>query len=133
MTEHPYKKTFYLAVAAVAQAASAAAAAFVAPFDCTVESVEYIASAGITGANTNTRRVSAINKGAAGVGTAEIAGLQFNSGIDAVAFDAKIITLTATQANRDLTAGDVVAWNSAAVASGLADGGGLVKIVVARR
>lgn len=133
MTEHPIKKTFLLSVIATAQAVTKIFSAFVAPFDCTVESVEYIPDANIIGANTDTRKVSAINAGSAGSGTTEIAGLQFNSGVNATARDAKTITLSGTSANLDLTAGDVVAWKSEAVGNGLADGGGLVRIVVTKR
>jgi len=133
MTEHPSKKTFLNNVIATAQAVTKTFSLFVAPYDCTVESVEYIPDASITGANTDTRKVSVINKGSAGAGTTEVAGLQFNSGVNATAFDSKAVTLSGTSANLNLTAGDVVSWKSEAVGNGLADGGGLVRIVVAKR
>lgn len=127
-----FKETFRFIVPAAAQAASAAFAALVLPFAGVVESVTYTTVSDITGANTNTRKVSVINKGQDGTGTTEVAAKQFNSGVDAADFDETTITLSATEANLEVAAGDVLAWSSAAVSSGLADPGGLVTIKVAR-
>src|SRR4051794_12222959 len=99
--------------------------------DGAVSSVTYTTVTAITGANTNTRSVSLVNKGAAGAGTTVIATLQFNSGVNTVAADEKAITLSATAADLNVVAGDVLQWQSTAVGTGIADPGGLVNVVVA--
>jgi hypothetical protein len=100
----------------------------VAPRDGTVSAVTYTTVTAITGANTNTRSVSLVNKGQAGAGTTVIATLQFNSGVNTVAADEKTITLSATASDLLLVAGDVLQWQSTAVGTGIADPGGLVTI-----
>lgn len=103
-----------------------------APYAATVTGVTYSPDAAITGANTNTRRVALINRGAAGAGTTVVAELQFDSGVNGVAGDEKTITLSATAANLVLVAGDILAWFSDAVGTGLADPGGLVQVELSR-
>ena len=49
--------------------------------DGVISSVKYIPAAGITGANTNTRKVVLVNKHADGSGATAVATLQFNSGV----------------------------------------------------
>ena len=97
-----------------------------------VTAVNYFASAAITGADTNTRKVSLINTGQNGAGTTVVATLQFNSGINAAANDAKPITLSGTPANLVVAAGDVLAWKSEAVLTGIADPGGFISVDIAR-
>jgi hypothetical protein len=132
MTEHPIKRTFFNNVPARATATDGTAGVFVAPFAGVIESVEYIPDADITGANTNSRTVQLINKGQAGAGTTVAATLAFVSGVNATAFDAKNIPLSGTPANLTVASGDVLAWFSDSIGTGLADGGGLVKIVLAK-
>lgn len=96
------------------------------PFAGTVSSVEFVADAAITGAATNHRSVSLVNKGTAGTGTTVVATLAFDNGVDATAHDAKVITLSGTAANLMVTADDVLQWQSAAVGTGIADPGGAV-------
>ena len=103
-----------------------------APFKGTVKAVRYMTDALITGVNTNTRKVAVRNKGQSGAGTTEAAGLQFNSGVNAAAYDETAVTLSGTTANLDVNEGDVVAWRSEAIGTGLADPGGVVEIVFAR-
>jgi len=103
-----------------------------APFAGTVGGVWYAADAAITGAATNHRRVAVINRGQAGVGATIVAELAFDNGINAVAGDEMAITLSGTAANLVLVEGDVLAWFSDAVGTGLADPGGLVRVVVNR-
>jgi hypothetical protein len=103
-----------------------------APFDCTVTAVQYVPEAAITGANTNTRSVSLINKGAAGSGTTSVAALQFDSGVNASANDEKAITLSGTAANLVLAAGDTLLWRSLHIGTGQTDPGGLVRVTVTR-
>lgn len=94
-----------------------------------VSLVTYTPAADITGQNTNTRKFDLINKGQDGNGTTVIASLQFNSGINATDFDEKAITL-GVAANLVVAAGDVLAWFSDAILTGIADPGGLVKVEV---
>jgi len=103
-----------------------------APFACTVTAVEYVPEAAITGAATNNRTVSLINKGQAGSGTAVVASLNFASGIDATAANEKAITLSVTAADLVLAAGDTLLWRSLHILTGITDPGGLVRITLSR-
>ena len=104
-----------------------------APFNCTVTSVQYVPEAAITGAATNNRTVSLVNKGQAGSGTTTVASLTFDNGVNAAANDERAITLSGTAANLDLTAGDTLQWRSIHVAAGITDPGGIVRITISRR
>jgi hypothetical protein len=106
---------------------------YVAPRDATVSGVTYTTVTAITGANTNTRSVSLVNKGQAGAGTTVIATLQFNSGVNTVAADEKAITLSSTASDLLLVAGDVLQWQSTHIGTGIADPGGLVVISTAAK
>lgn len=55
---------------------------FEAPVSCKVEKVKVIPGAAITGANTNTKHLNLINRGANGVGTTEIANIDLVQGTD---------------------------------------------------
>lgn len=103
-----------------------------APFACTVTSVQYVPEAAITGADTNSRTVSLVNKGAAGSGTTTVASLALTNGVNATANDEKAITLSGTAANLVLAEGDTLQWRSIHVGTGIADPGGLVRITVSR-
>jgi hypothetical protein len=105
---------------------------FQAPFACTVTGVNFIPAAAITGANTNTRAVSLVNKGQAGSGSTSVATLQFDSGVNATAFDEKAITLSGTAANLVLAAGDTIIWTSVHVGTGITDPGGLLAVSLSR-
>lgn len=100
----------------------------VVPRDGTISAVTYTTVTAVTGANTNTRSVSLINKGAAGSGSTVIATLQFNSGVNTSAAVPRTITLSSTAADLNVVAGDVLQWQSTAVGTGIADPGGLVAI-----
>lgn len=101
--------------------------------DATVSAVTYAPVTAITGANTNTRSVSLVNKGQAGAGVVVVATIQYNSGVNAVAADENVVTLSGTPANLNLAAGDILQWQSTAVGTGIADPGGLVCITAAVR
>jgi hypothetical protein len=103
-----------------------------APFAGTVTSVTFTPDAAITGAASNHRALRLINKGAAGAGTTIIAELAFDNGVNAVAFDEKAITLSATPASLVVAEGDVLALFSEAVGTGLADPGGTVQVTINR-
>lgn len=103
-----------------------------APFAGTVTSVQYVAEAAITGAATNNRSVSLVNKGAAGSGTTVVATLAFGSGVNATAFDEKAITLSVTAADLVIAAGDTLAWVSTHIGTGITDPGGIARVTVSR-
>ena len=128
----PLKRTLTLAIAAVALDASLSSILGKAPFAGTVTGVGYIPNAAITGADTDSRRIAVTNRGQAGAGTAEIAALGFDTGINAVAFDEKALTLNATPANLVVAAGDVLTVDSATLGTGLADPGGVIVVEITR-
>ncbi|GIE30165.1 hypothetical protein Ait01nite_032100 [Actinoplanes italicus] len=101
--------------------------------DGTVASVTYAPIAAITGANTNTRSVSLVNKGQSGAGNTVVATIQYNSGVNAAASDENTVTLSGTPANLTVAAGDILQWQSTAVGTGIADPGGLVCVTVSAR
>ena len=100
--------------------------------DGVIDAVYYVPASTITGANTDTRKVVLVNKGAAGSGTTAIATLQFNSGVNATANVAKTITLSGTAADLAVSAGDILQWQSTHVGTGITDPGGLAVVVVGR-
>lgn len=105
-----------------------------APFDCTVTSVQYVPEAGVTGAATNHRTFSLVNKGQAGSGTTTVATLAFDSGsVTATANNERDITLSGTAANLDLAAGDTLLWRSIHIGTGITDPGGVVRVTISRR
>jgi hypothetical protein len=127
----PFARAHQLAVAPVATAGNDLNTnVLVCPQAGTLSSVTYATVTAITGANTNTRAVSLVNKGQAGVGTAVMATLQFDSGVNTVASDEKTITLSGTPANLVVVAGDVLQWQSTHIGTGIADPGGLVAITI---
>lgn len=103
-----------------------------APFDCTVTAVEYVPEAAITGAATNHRAFSLVNKGQAGSASTTVATLAFDTGVTATANNEKPVTLSGTAANLVLAAGDTLLWRSVAVGTGIADPGGIVRVTIAR-
>lgn len=103
-----------------------------APFACTVTAVEYVPEAAITGAATNNRTVSLINKGQAGSGTTVVASLNFGNGVNAAAADEKAITLSVTAADLVLAAGDTLLWRSLHIGTGITDPGGLIRVTLSR-
>lgn len=106
---------------------------WIAPFDGTVTAVTYAPVTAITGANTNTRSVSLVNKGTDGAGSTVIATIQYNSGVNAAASDENTVTLSATPANLLVTAGQILQWQSTAVNTGIADPGGLINVTFAAK
>ena len=96
----------------------------------TVSAVTYSPVTAVTGANTNTRSVTLVNKGQDGTGTTAIATLQFNSGVNAAAADEKTITLSSTASDKVVAAGDVLQWQSTHIGTGIADPGGLVNVTI---
>lgn len=120
-------------VSNVAAAADMSNTVAIAPFDGTVTGVSYVADTTLTGANTDSRTLSLVNKGQAGSGTTTVASKAFTNGVNATAFDETAITLSATAADLEVSEGDVLAFVSTHVGStGLADPGGTVYVTIQR-
>lgn len=133
MSYSPMTQKFSIPVAPMATAATdVQIAGLRCPFAGQVQSVSYAPSAAITGQNTNTRAIRLRNRGQSGAGTTVIAELQFDSGVNATAFDEKAITLSATPANLIVDEGDILEAFSDAVLTGLADPGGILIVEIAR-
>ncbi len=78
-------------------------------FDCTVTEVTIVSEANLTAADATARTLTLYNRGQAGAGTTVVATLVTNlAGGNWVANDEKAFTLTATVADRNLAAGDVL-------------------------
>lgn len=103
-----------------------------APFAGTVTAVNYVAGADITGAATNNRTFTLTNKGQDGNGTTVVATLNMASGVNASDFDEKGITLSVVAAATTVAEGDVLAWTSLHVGTGIADPGGEVVVTFSR-
>jgi hypothetical protein len=97
-----------------------------------IAKVEFIPSAAITGQNDDTRRVALTNRGTAGIGTAEAAVIQFDTGVDAVAFVPKSIPLSETVADLDVKEGDILTVDATAPGDGLALPAGTIVISISR-
>lgn len=96
-----------------------------------ISGVTVIPKAAITGANTNSRSLNVVNKGADGNGTTEVASIDFTTGVNAGDFDEVALTLAAA-ADLDVAAGDVLAVDSLAPGTGLAFPGGKLVVTLSR-
>lgn len=128
----PYRAILAAAADPVAAGSTAAQAAAVAPFAGAVAGVTYVPAADITGAATNNRRLRLVNKGADGTGTTVIATYQFTDGNNADEFAEQALSLSGTAGALDVAEGDVLAWESTHIGTGIADPGGLVRILLDR-
>jgi hypothetical protein len=130
MTDYqPFTKTFSADTIAVAAGSDATVNICAAPFAGKITGVRYAPNAVLTGANTDSRTLSIINKGQAGSGTTTMASKAFTSGVNAPASDETAITLSVTAADLIVAAGDIIAFKSTHVGStGLADPGGLIEV-----
>lgn len=82
---------------------------FIAPCKCRVVGIEFASDVAITGDNTNTTNVNIKDKGAAGVGTTEVANLDFPTGVAAIALDRNNVPLNTTYVNGvDMDEGDTL-------------------------
>jgi hypothetical protein len=103
-----------------------------APFAGTVTAASYTPEAASTGDDTNKRTYTIVNKGASGAGTTVIGTLDLVTGNNLVAFDEKAFVLSAVANATTVAEGDILAFVSTAVASGLVDPGGSVSITIER-
>jgi len=133
MTKAPLTQKHTLETVARAATADATLPVFIAPFAGTVSAISYTAVAAVTGAATDTRTLTLVNKGAAGDGTTVVGTLALVNAVDLVAFDEKALTLSVVAGATTVAAGDVLAFVSThGGSSGLADPGGLVTVKVTR-
>lgn len=130
---HPQTRILTADTPAVAANADATTIVGEAAFAGTVTGVTYAPDSTITGANTESRTVSLVNKGTDGNGTTVVATLAMVSGVNSADFDERAITLSVVADATDVAAGDILAWTSVHVGStGLADPGGRVEVTIHR-
>lgn len=129
----PLVKTVAQNVDAVGATADSTNPVAEAPFEGAVTAVTYTPDSAITGANTETRTLTLVNKGSDGTGTTVVATLALTSGVNAAAFDEKALTLSVVAHATEVNEGDVLALASVhSGSSGLADPGGLVQVEFTR-
>lgn len=106
-----------------------------APADATVTSVSITPEAALTAHGTNYRTFSLVNKGQAGAGTTVIATFATDTVTtdDLVAFDEKALTLSSTEADLNVSAGDILAAVETVAASGVAHSGYRIQVEMKRR
>ncbi len=130
--QSPLVRNLEHVVPAATIAASAETDLSEAPFAGTVTKVDYVAATAVTGADTNSRTVVLVNKGAAGSGTTVVATKAFTSGVNAAADTPTAVTLSVVANATTVAAGDVLVWQSNAVGTGLVDPGGMAHIEITR-
>jgi hypothetical protein len=128
----PFTRVVEATIPAAAIAANTDQAVTEAPFDATVSKCALVPEAAVTGDNTNTRTFTLVNKGQAGAGTTVVATLALTTGVNLVAFDEKLFTLSAVAGATSVVAGDVLQLNEVVAASGLAHSGGRVVVEFTR-
>jgi hypothetical protein len=129
----PYIQTLQAQTEAVAAAADATIIVGRAPFAGTVTAVSYTPEANITGNDTESRAFSIVNKGADGNGTTVVATRDMATGVAATDFNEDALTLSVVAGALTVAEGDILAFTSVHEGStGLADPGGLVKVMLSR-
>lgn len=102
--------------------ATAVVGIVIAPFRAVVASVEFIPHTSLSGTDTASRTFGVLN------GSTSVASLALASGVDLTALTAKTITLSATAANLNVAAGDVLEIRGTKVGNGLALPEGICRI-----
>ena len=103
------------------------------PFNARVTAAKWIPGAAITANGTNYFTLSVFNRGAAGAGTVEIVTARSYAATNGVKATPETLTLSATEANLFLTAGDVVSVECAPTGTGLICPGGAVQLTLRGR
>lgn len=96
----------------------------------TITAVQYVPSALITGADTNSRTLTLVNRGTDGSGNTTAATLALTNGVNAAAYTPSALT-NGSAGNRAVLAGQYLSFTSTSVGTGIADPGGLVRVVIA--
>lgn len=129
----PLVRKIEATVPAVAAASDADQTIGEAPFAGTVTGASYTPEANITGADTETRTFTVVNKGADGNGTTVVATLAMTNGVNATDFNESAMTLSAVAGATTVAEGDILAFVSTHSGStGLADPGGKVQVEITR-
>ena len=132
-SQAPLSRTYEVDTDAVAAASDASRVICRAEYAGTVTAVTYTPNAQLTGANTESRTLSVVNKGTDGNGTTSVASKAFTSGVNADDFDETAITLSGTAGNLVVADGQILAFVSTHVGTtGLADPGGKVRVTISR-
>ncbi len=100
---------------------------FRAPFACTVTAVDFTPNTTQTGADSTYASLVVYNR-TTGAGSTVVASLDFTSGVDLTALTPKTITLSATAADLNLAAGDVIAAAKTVASTGRALPAGSVRV-----
>lgn len=130
---HPLIRTIDAAVPAVGTAGNDATTIIgEAPFAGTVTAVTYTPASDITGAATNNRTFSLVNKGTDGNGTTVVASLNMANAVNASDFDERTITLSVVAGATTVAEGDILAWTSVHIGTGITDPGGRVEVTISR-
>lgn len=124
----PLTVTIQARVASLAVGVDAVEAVAQAAWAGTITAATYTPDATITGANTNSRTLTIVNE----TQTLTAGTLALVSGTNITAETAGAITLSGTAANVTFNAGDVIAFVSTHVGTGIADPGGLVQFTLSR-
>jgi hypothetical protein len=101
-----------------------------APFAGTVTEVSFYPETAVAAAASNIRTFRLVNKGQSGAGTTVIASRSTVTSNSMVAYDEWTVTLSATAADLVVAAGDVLIFDETIGASGVAHGGGVVKVQI---
>jgi hypothetical protein len=97
--------------------------------DIEITGARIIFDAAITGAATNHVAFGLVNKGTNGAGSTAVTAVKaYDNGVNAAAFVPEPLTLSATEANRRLTAGQVLALDRTTPGTGLASPHGCVEV-----
>lgn len=128
----PLRKNITADHDAIAAGADGSTTVGEAPHAGTVTRAAYIPTTAVTGANTDTRTITLVNRGQAGAGTTVVATLALTSGVNVSADDAKDMTLSAVAGATTVAEGDVLELVSTHAGNGLADPGGSASVTVSR-
>jgi hypothetical protein len=134
MANAPLKRTISATVPAAGAAVTQDQTVGEAPFAGTVSEVRLIPEAALTANATNYRTFRVINKGQAGAGTTVVATFATDTVTtdDLVAFDEKVIPLSAVAGATTVAEGDVLAADETVAASGVAHSGYRIEIDISR-
>jgi hypothetical protein len=102
---------------------------FVAPGKITVTGVRWVPAANVTGAATNNFALAVQNRGQDGSGTTAVTTTKtYDNGVNGVAHDSENFTLSATAANLNAVANDVISLIRTVNGTGLAMPDGAVEV-----
>lgn len=128
----PLQRTVEANVPAVAAAADDDTVLAQAPYAGSVTAVYYVPEDEIIGADDDSRSLQLLNRGQDGTGDTVVASRALAEGVDAAASDEIAVSLSPTDASRVIAEGDTLVWSSEHIGEGLADPGGLARVIVDR-